>query len=115
MPKTTDPLIEKMAMAIAPHLEGGRDFDRTPADRIAARQWFRQGMCAVNDATQDDAREAAQAALSVVKQHMTSAESVERASRAVDATACIGDFGINNCNEVFTAALLAALKGNDHE
>jgi hypothetical protein len=32
---------------------------------------------------------------------------LERAALAVDATACIGDFGINNCDEVVTAVIEA--------
>jgi len=54
------------AITLAPFMEGGRGFDRMPADRIALRKWSREGMCSTNDATQDDALEAASAVLAVV-------------------------------------------------
>lgn len=54
----TDELVEIAARVIAPHMEGGREFDQMPPDRIALRKWSREGMCSTNDATQDDAREA---------------------------------------------------------
>lgn len=59
-------LVEIAAKVLAPHMEGGREFDQMPADRIALRKWCREGMCSTNDATQDDALEAATAALAAV-------------------------------------------------
>lgn len=56
-------MIEAVARAMAPHMEGGREYDQMPPDRIALRKWSREGMCLINDATQDDAREAADAAI----------------------------------------------------
>lgn len=52
-------LLELVAKIIAPHLEGGREFDQMPRDRIALRKWSREGICNTNDATQDDALEVA--------------------------------------------------------
>lgn len=54
-------LLERVAKIIAPHLEGGREFDQMPPDRVALRKWCREGMCSTNDATQDDAIEIAHA------------------------------------------------------
>ena len=59
-------LVEIAAKVLAPHMEGGREFDQMPPDRIALRKWCREGMCSTNDATQDDALEAATAALAAV-------------------------------------------------
>jgi len=61
-----DALVEAMARAIAPEMEGGREYDQMPPDRIALRKWAREGMVSYNDATQDDARCAARAALRAV-------------------------------------------------
>jgi hypothetical protein len=58
---TYDEVIEAAARQLAPHMEGGRDFERMPPDRLALRKWSREGMCDTNDATQDDALEAASA------------------------------------------------------
>ena len=58
--------VEKAARKLAPHLEGGREFDQMPPTRIDLRKWSREGMCSTNDATQDDAIEAATAALSAI-------------------------------------------------
>lgn len=52
---------EAVARAIAPFLEGGREFDQMPVNRLQLREWARQAMCGFNDATQDDAYEAADA------------------------------------------------------
>lgn len=59
-------LVEIAARILAPCLEGGRKFDQMPPDRMALRKWCREGMCSTNDATQDDALEAATAVLSAV-------------------------------------------------
>lgn len=61
-----DTLVEIAARVLAPFLEGGRKFDQMPPDRIALRKWCREGMCSTNDATQDDALEAASAVLAAV-------------------------------------------------
>lgn len=52
---------EHVARAIAPFLEGWREFDKMPVNRLQLREWARQAMCGFNDATQDDAYEAADA------------------------------------------------------
>ena len=52
---------ECVARAIAPFLEGGREFDKMPVNRLQLREWARRAMCGFNDATQDDAYEAADA------------------------------------------------------
>jgi hypothetical protein len=112
----TDPLIEAMAIAIAPHLEGGRDFDRMPCDKSAALvEWLVNGETE-SCASQDDAREAAQAALSVVKQHLTSAVLDVRARNAGNferngAVWEAYDKAVLDCH----AAITAALEGNEHE
>jgi len=59
-------LVEIAANVLAPFMEGGREFDQMPPDRIALRKWCREGMCSTNDATQDDALEAATAVLAAV-------------------------------------------------
>ena len=69
-------MIEACARAMAPHMEGGREYDQMPPDRIALRKWFREGMCSINDATQDDAQEAALAAIRTLAPMM--AERFER-------------------------------------
>ncbi len=61
-------IIERAARAVAPMLEGGREFDQMPADRAVLRTWARQGMCGFNDATQDDALELARAVLSALRE-----------------------------------------------
>ena len=66
MTTPTERYTEAVARAIAPHLEGGREFDQMPHDRVALREWFREGMCSVNDATRDDAIAAAQAAITAL-------------------------------------------------
>lgn len=73
-------MIEACARAIAPYMEGGREYDQMPPDRIALRKWSREGMCSFNDATQDDAREAADAASRMLAPMM--AERFERIARA---------------------------------
>ena len=50
-----DDAVERVARTLAPNLEGGREFDQMPKDRAQLRQWTAQGMCLINDATQDDA------------------------------------------------------------
>lgn len=64
--KSMTDLREAVARAIAPELEGQRRFDQMPQDRIALRQWSRQGLCGFSDATQDDALAVADAAIVVV-------------------------------------------------
>lgn len=59
-------VVERVARVLAPHMEGGREFDQMPHDRMALRKWAREGMCNTNDATQDDALEAAQAAIAAI-------------------------------------------------
>jgi ribonuclease I len=58
--------VEAVARAVAPMMEGGREFDQMPPTRLELRQWSRSGMCSTNDATQDDATELAQAAIAAV-------------------------------------------------
>lgn len=58
--------VEKAARRLATHLEGGREFDKMPPTRIELRKWSRERMCNINDATQEDAIEAATAALSAI-------------------------------------------------
>lgn len=62
MSEQTD-TIEAVARSIATMLEGGREYDRMPATRRELRIWNRAGMCSINDATQEDAREAAEQAI----------------------------------------------------
>jgi hypothetical protein len=60
---------EAVARAFAPMLEGGREFDQMPPDRRTLKIWNRAGMCSCNDATQDDAREAAELAITALDKH----------------------------------------------
>ena len=62
-----DDVIERVARTLAPNLEGGREFDQMPKDRAQLRQWTAQGMCLINDATQDDATWLAQEAIKAAK------------------------------------------------
>ena len=62
-----DDAIERVARALAPNLEGGREFDQMPKDRVQLRQWTAQGMCLINDATQDDATWLAGQAIAAMK------------------------------------------------
>jgi len=59
--------VERVARTLAPNLEGGREFDQMPKDRAQLRQWTAQGMCLINDATQDDATWLAQEAIKAAK------------------------------------------------
>lgn len=58
--------VEAVARAVAPMMEGGREFDQMPPTRLELRQWSRSGMCSTNDATQDDATELAQSAIAAL-------------------------------------------------
>lgn len=60
-------LIEQIARAIAPYLEGGREFDQMPNGEEAKRAWYRANMCGLNDATKEDAIAAAQAILPLIE------------------------------------------------
>ena len=60
---------EAVARALAPLLEGGREFDQMPATRRTLKIWHRASMCSVNDATQEDAREAAELAIAALDKH----------------------------------------------
>lgn len=55
--------VERVARVIAPHMEGSREYDQMPANRRELRIWRAGGMCSTNDATQEDARDAATAVL----------------------------------------------------
>ena len=63
----SDDAVERVARTLAPNLEGGREFDQMPKDRAQLRQWTAQGMCLINDATQDDATWLAQEAIKAAK------------------------------------------------
>jgi len=56
-------VVEAVARKLAPFLEGGREYDQMPATRRELKIWSRNGMALINDATQDDAQEAATAAI----------------------------------------------------
>lgn len=68
--------VEAVARAVAPMMEGGREFDQMPPTRLELRQWSRSGMCSTNDATQDDATELAQAAIAALDAARGKAEPV---------------------------------------
>lgn len=55
--------VEAVARKLAPFMEGGREYDQMPATRRELKIWSRNGMALINDATQDDAQEAAIAAI----------------------------------------------------
>lgn len=86
-PQPSSDLVEVVARLIAPHLEGGRKFDRMPCDRRDLRKWCREGIALANDATQDDAREVAELVIPLVQQ-------AERA----DVVAIIAKHGVASCN-----------------
>ena len=79
-------LVEIAARVLAPFMEGGREFDQMPPDRIALRKWCREGMCSTNDATQDDALEAATAVLAAVTPQIE-ARAREEGAKAMQAKA----------------------------
>ena len=56
-------LVERIARALAPHMEGGREFDQMPKDTPTLKVWHRANMCSFNDATQEDALAAAETAI----------------------------------------------------
>ena len=66
MTDRTEALREEIARIAAPMMEGGREFDQCPPDLIALRKWNREGMCSINDATQDDALTLADALLPII-------------------------------------------------
>ena len=70
----SDDVIERVARTLAPNLEGGREFDQMPKDRAQLRQWTAQGMCLINDATQDDATWLAKEAIAALAAKGTSDE-----------------------------------------
>jgi hypothetical protein len=76
MTDRTEAMREEIARIAAPMMEGGREFDQCPPDRIALRKWNRDGMCSINDATQDDALTLADALLPIITRER------ERAARA---------------------------------
>lgn len=76
MTDRTEAMREEIARIAAPMMEGGREFDQCPPDRIALRKWNREGMCSINDATQDDALTLADALLPIITRER------ERAARA---------------------------------
>lgn len=61
--------VEAVARKLAPFLEGGREYDQMPATRRELKIWSRNGMALINDATQDDAQEAATAAITALDAH----------------------------------------------
>lgn len=69
-----DKAIEAAAMALAPEMEGGREFDKMPIDRTQLREWARKAMCGFNDATQEDAKEAARAAIAAYLRNVEACE-----------------------------------------
>lgn len=56
-----DELREAVARIVAPFLQGGREFDQMPANRVQLREWARMSMCDYNDAHQLDALDVADA------------------------------------------------------
>lgn len=58
--------VEAVARKLAPFMEGGREYDQMPATRRELKIWSRNGMALINDATQDDAQEAAAAAITAL-------------------------------------------------
>lgn len=61
--------VEAVARKLAPFMEGGREYDQMPATRRELKIWSRNGMALINDATQDDAQEAATAAITALDAH----------------------------------------------
>lgn len=61
--------VEAVARKLAPFMEGGREYDQMPATRRELKIWSRNGMALINDATHDDAQEAATAAITALDAH----------------------------------------------
>ncbi len=57
---------EAIARILAPHLPGGREFDDMPKNRVQYREWAAIGKCEYNDATQEEAFDAADAAIATM-------------------------------------------------
>jgi hypothetical protein len=100
MPSTTDPLIEAMALALGEQLleQNGGELD---ADQDQWRGYYGGNWVPFRLTT------LAQSALSVVKRHLASAESLKR---AVDS---VRHFDLEP--HLAERIILAALEGNDHE
>lgn len=63
---TQETLREAVARILAPHLPGGREFDDMPKNRVQYREWAAIGKCEYNDATQEEAFDAADAAIATM-------------------------------------------------
>lgn len=61
--------IEAVARAIAPYIEGDREYDHMPANRRELKIWSSARMCSRSDATQESARDVAQAIINVLDKH----------------------------------------------
>lgn len=75
-------LASEIARIVAAHLEGGREFDQMPHDRAALRKWNREGMCLINDATQDDAIRLGRELLPIIAREV--AAETERCARVAE-------------------------------
>lgn len=128
-PADMEALVEVAALILAPHLEGGRGWDQMPPDRAALRQWARDGMCNTNDATRDDALEAAHAVIAAIHPAIFRAGEVaglEKAAKVIapypESYRTIGRIGDGSVACASVAAdieynmldAILALKGGDH-
>ena len=66
-------LREAVARILAPHLRGGREFDDMPKNRVQYREWAAIGKCEYNDATQEEAFDAADAAIATMFERLREA------------------------------------------
>jgi len=76
--------VERVARILAPHLEGGREFGQMPPDRRTLKIWRASGMCSTNDATQEDAIDAAIAAISAMTPDTASNDYARGWNAAID-------------------------------
>ena len=67
---TQETLREAVARILAPHLPGGREFDDMPKNRVQYREWAAIGKCEYNDATQEEAFDAADAAIATMLERL---------------------------------------------
>lgn len=78
-------LREAVARILAPHLPGGREFDDMPKNRVQYREWAAIGKCEYNDATQEEAFDAADAAIATMFERLrTPSEGMCRAGYFAD-------------------------------
>jgi hypothetical protein len=105
---------ERVARTLAPHLEGGREFDQMPPDRRTLKIWRANGMCSTNDATQEDAIDAATAALSAMTPDTDYVRGWNDAVKAAAELQSLEDIAVWNAAIQVVAALVDGCMYNAH-